>query len=187
MSLPKRKEVMVLSLNDYRFVDIPVEQETTYGLICKKHEKIIHRYWYGGPAWTGKIIRFLGCRGIPLTSWIVEAEKRVEGTVVEFLKFIWGEKAYEGLPQELRNTLENKVGVIVTVKPDIPEELTPGVNKLKIKSALADVTAENLQNLGKSEEKKTLTTSLMAQLPGFCIGLIVMLLMVGWKIIKVAP
>jgi len=168
----KRREVMLVDPKDITYRDIPIIREEPRGFVTRKVEGLIDHYWKGGPGWSGKRVRYIGTRGYTLTSWISASGERVEGTVKEYLEFIWGKEVYKKLEPAQRDPIERSIGVIVTVKPDLAEEDAKyKINRLNAESLLSDVTNENLGNLGLPEEKKEWTRSLGEKIPWIAVGL----------------
>jgi len=155
-----KREVMLLRPNDNRFTDLPVERETDEGVYCGKVDGIQYRFYKTGPGWTGKIVRFLGVEGTPLISYI-KSRKSVTTTVEKFLRFKWGDKSYDKLPNALRKPLEKGTGVIVTIDPVIPNK------KYKLDQVMADAILKesdiaNLEEFGKGTPRKETMRQLTA-------------------------
>jgi len=143
---------MDINLNDFGYNDETVERDTPSILFCKKHDGYTPIIFKGGPSFKGKVIRWLSVEGLPMAHMISEADEKVEVTIKEFLKAIWGEKGFTGLPDTLKEALARKVGVTVTVKPVIPDTATKTIiDKVKAASILYDVNVENTALLGKNE------------------------------------
>jgi len=184
--LGKKREIMFMNLSDLRYIDIPIISEEDKGFATKKVEKNISHFWKGGPGWTGKKLRYLGCKGHPIVSWIQEAEEVVQGTIKEYLEFAWGEQAYANMPQELREAIETEMGVIVTVKPDISADLDTKytIDRLQAEEMLTDTTQKNLGSLGQHEEKKPFVQSLGEKIPWMAIGALIIYVFLHNNVIR---
>lgn len=147
-----RKEVMLLRPNDNRYTTLPVDRETDEGVYCKKVEGIQYRFYKTGPGWTEKMVRFLGVEGTPLISYI-KSRKAVVTTVSEFLRFKWGDKPYDKLPDSLRKPLEKGTGIIVNIDPLIPEKEFK-LDRVMADAILAESDRANLDEFGKGTPKK---------------------------------
>jgi len=171
--LGKPRRVMLVDPKDLTYRDIPITREESRGFVTRKVENLITHYWKGGPGWTGNHVRYIGTRGYTLTSWIKETGEVVEGSVKEFLEFVWGADTYEKLKPELREPIERNIGVIVTVKPDLAKDQDARymISRLDAEAMLQDTTNENLGNLGLPEEKKAWTQSLGEKIPWIAVGL----------------
>ena len=171
---------------DLRYIDIPILTEGDKGFITKKVEKNIDRFWKGGPGWTGKAIRYLGCKGYPLVSYIDKSNERVEGSVKEFLEFVWGKTSYDGMKPEFKEAIENQVGVIVTVKPDITADDTAKyiVDAVQAEAMLSDISTKNLAGLGVHEDKKSFSQSLGEKIPWMAVGGLILYLATHNNIIR---
>jgi len=154
-SAGKKKEVMNLNLMDFTFKDEQVERELPSILFCKKHDGYTPIIFKSGPSWTGRLIRWLSVEALGLVHTVDITGHKVELSVIEYLKAVWGEKGYEGLPNALKQTLIEKIGITVSVTPIEPDGETQGlINKLKAKSMLYDQNIENTRNLGESTQPK---------------------------------
>ena len=184
----KKRQVMLLNLNDLSYIDLPVEREIDKGhLITKKLEGQINHFWKGkAPGWTGKTVRYLGCRGHALVNYIKGADEEAQGTIDDFLRFMWGDQTYEKLPAELRDSIENKVGVMVTVEPNLAKD-DPAqykIDRLYAESLLNDVTRKNLEPLGQNVEKKEWPQSIMEKIPWMGLGALIIYLFLHNNIIR---
>jgi len=173
----QKKEVMLLNPDDNRFIDIPVERETESLIYCKKWQGILYRFFKLGPGWTGKLVRFLAVEGYPLISYITGKDDegndiKAEVGLVEFLKIIWTEKGYNGLPQALKDlALDPPIGTIVTVKPFIPNEKTQAIfDEVKAESVLYDADLDNLAKLGVAKDVEKWHDKLFDKVPWIMTG-----------------
>ena len=148
----QKREVMLLRPNDGRFATLPIIRETDKGLYCKKHDGIQYRFYKTGPGWTEQIVRFLGVEGTPLVAYIKKGNE-VTTTVSEFLRFVWGDKPYDKLPDDLRKPIEKGTGVIVTVDPIIPDKEYK-LDRVTADAVLAESDRANLDEFGKGTPKK---------------------------------
>jgi len=190
MSLFQRKrEIMYMDLGTLTYRDIPIIDEAEKWFFTRKIEKHINRFWKGPPGWNGvgrgKKIRYLGCKGYPIVSWIEEGTERVEGTFEELIEFAWGENAWDNLKPELRESIEN-LGVIITVKPDIAtdQEARYKIDRLQAEGLIQNTTIENLEGLGEHVEKKPLMQSLGEKIPWMAIGALIIYVFLHNNIIR---
>ena len=176
-----RKEVMNLSLVDYGFKDEKVELERDTVLFCKKHDGYTPIVFKSdtGPAWKGnKVIRWLSVEGLPLVHHVNLDGDPVIVQVKDYLKALWGDKGFNGLPKPMKEKLDQEIGVTVSVAPIVPDEETlKTLNKIKAKSILYDQDLENTANLGKTVPPKKWHEDIMNHLPwlGFGMGLTLIL------------
>lgn len=154
--LRKRKEVMLLNPEDYRYTTLQVERETESVIYCKKHDGIVYRFFKLGPGWTGDKTRFLAVEGTPLVSYINEEEAYAETPLDHYLQMIWGEKGWDGLPDVLKQKVhDTKTGTTVTVEPIIPDEDTQKkFDELKAEGVLYDADLDSLAKFAKATVKK---------------------------------
>jgi len=112
------KEVYLFYPDSLSFDELTVEQEVEIGLTCRPHEGVTYRYQKQGPGWNGEKRRlWLAAPGVPLTAYLKE-EELVESSIRDFLCFVWGEKVYNKLPDDLRDPIESTAyGATVTVEP----------------------------------------------------------------------
>ena len=121
------KRVELLRPRDSRGQVLRVSQETDLGLMCKKVKGVTHRFIKVGRGWTfslgGKMVtKFFGIEGKAYTG-IPRDSGPVEVPVSEYLKWLWGEKFYNVIPEEQRRTVETEaVGIIVAIDPIEEEE-----------------------------------------------------------------
>lgn len=135
------KRVELLRPRDRRSKTMPISRETDLGITCRKSKGVIHRYIKAGPSWVTRrglrmVTKFFGVEGtaytaIPKPPSGIETQKDADGNVVahglkinteKFLRFLWGPKFYESLPQEARDPVEKDViGITVEIGP-IDEE-----------------------------------------------------------------
>jgi len=182
----KRREVMFMDLATLGYRDIKITEEQDKGFITKKVEKNINHFWKGGPGWTGRNIRYLTCKGHALVSWIKGTDEKVEGTIKEYLEFIWGKKAYANMNVELRDAIEKQIGVVVTVEPNIAADQTAQymIDRLQAETLLTDPTVEAMQGLGQNEEKKPWTQSIGEKIPWMALGGLILYLALHNNIIR---
>ena len=181
----KRREVMYMDLGTLAYRDIPIIEEAEKWFFIKKIEKHVNRLWKGPPGWTGKNIRYLGCKGYPVVSWLQEGGERVEGTFKEFIEFAWGPAAWENLKPEAREAVEN-IGVAITVRPDIAEDQTTKykLDRLQAEGLIQNTTIENLDGLGEHVEKKPFVQSLGEKIPWMALGGLILYLALHNNIIR---
>lgn len=169
--LKQRKEVMLLR-QDKRFTTLTVEKETDEIVYCKKKDGIMYRFFKLGPGWTEKIVRFLAVEGTPLITYLAEPTQQAKATLEEYLRLAWGDDAFNGLPSALRDVLDRKVGIIVTVKPIMPDENMKGkFNELKADGMLYDSDLENLSTFGIAKERRSHVQNIMDKLPWIMAGI----------------
>lgn len=180
-----RKEVMSISIIDNGFVDEKVERDTPATLFCKKHDGYTPIIFKSetGPGFKGKkTTRWLSVEALPLVHNIDLNGNPVIVQLKDYLRTIWGDKGYNGLPQPMKEKLDQEIGVTVSVAPIIPDEDTQLVlNKVKAKSILYDQDLENTANLGKTVPPRRWHEDLMLHLPwvGFGMGLALVLQSLG--------
>ena len=173
----QKKEVMLLNPDDNRYTSIQVDREVNGIIYCKKHEGIQHTFFNHGPAWNGKILRFLAVEGTPLISYATN--KTIDGTKINaktdlltFIKLSLGENNYNKLEVSLKEKLaEHSVGSTVTVKPYIPDDETQKIfNKVTAKSILFDADLNNLADMGESKETEKWHDKLFDKIPWILTG-----------------
>ena len=175
-----RREVMLLRPNDNRYATLPVDRETDEGVYCKKVDGIQYRFYKTGPGWTGSMVRFLGVEGTPLISYI-KSKKEVVTTVSEFLRFKWGDKAYDKLPNALKKPLEKGTGIIVNIDPIIPDKKY-NLDQVMADAILKESDVANLEEFGKGTPKKETMKELVANAIQILLGAFAMYFAVnqGW-------
>ena len=172
----QRKEVMLLNPEDNRFTTLTVDRETETVIYCKKKDGILYRFFKLGPGWTGDVVRFLAVEGTPLISYITgkDGEKYISKRVglEKYLRLIWTDKGYDGLPQTLRTKAELKnIGTTVIVKPYIPNEETQAMfDEVKAESVLYDADLDNLSKLGVAKEIKKWHENVFDKVPWILAG-----------------
>ena len=186
MSFLKKRQVMHMNLSDLTYIDRKIIREGDKGFIVKAQEDEISHFWKGGPGWKGPGIRYLGCKGHALVSWIKGSDEKVEGTVKEFLEFVWDKAGYAKLPPEVRDIVENKIGVIVTVEPDIFADKTAKyiIDGVQAEAMLSDLSTKNLEGLGMTEEKKPWQQSLGEKIPWMALGGLILYLAMHNNLIR---
>ena len=166
-----KKEVMDLNLVEGSFRDELVQRETPSTLFCKKHDGYTPIIFKHGPGWMGKVKRWLSVEGVPLVHSIDLKGHKVTMTVPEYLKNIWGDKGYDGLPSKLKESLLAKIGITVSIQPiEIDPENEKAIKKLKANSALYDADLEMAASLGTSTVVKKNFDKLMDKLPWVLAG-----------------
>jgi len=121
ISLKPEKRVELLRPRDSRGRVLPVVEETDLGLTCKKTGGVTHRFIKAGRGWTfnvrGKMItKFFGMEGRAYTG-IIKGDEIVNVSIAEFLKWTWGPKFYEAIPEQQRQSVETDVqGITVEVQ-----------------------------------------------------------------------
>lgn len=157
----EKKEVMNLNLTDFSYKDERVQRETDNILFCKKHDGFTPIVFKSGPMWKGKVKRWLAVEGIGLVHTVDTQNEIAYVTIEEYLRALWGDKGFNGLPDKLKEALLQQIGITVSVTPIEPDkDAQTALNKLKAKSILYDTDLENTANLGKSEVKKKWTENL---------------------------
>jgi len=170
--LGPKKEVMNLNLTDYTFKDEIVERELPSILFCKKHDGYTPIVFKSGPSWIGRVIRWIAVEALGLVHTVDTDGHKVELSVIDYLKAVWGEKGYDGLPNALKQTLLNKIGITVSITPIEPDQDTRGlINKLKAKSMLYDQNIENTRSLGDSTETRKWSEKAIEKLPWVLAGM----------------
>lgn len=187
----QKKEVMLLNPEDNRYTTLKVDRETESVIYCKKHDGILYRFFKLGPGWTEKAVRFLAVEGTPLVSYIKkegeeDEEERVETDLKSYLKIIWTEKGYDGLPKPLKEKVdETHTGTTVTVMPFIPDEDTQKkFDELKAESVLYDADLNNLANLGTAKEVKSWVDKTMDRIPWVLAGFGLTYVLMGLGVLK---
>ena len=166
-----KKEVMSINPIDHGFIDEIVEKDTPGILFCKKHDGYTPLVFKAGPGFKGKIIRWLSVEGLPLVHSVKASKEKAQVSVTQYVKAVWGEKAFDGLPDILKQQLKRRVDVTVTVEPIIPDENTRFVlDKLKADGMLYDANLEKLNNFGKGQKKKKFADEIFDKFPWVMAG-----------------
>lgn len=174
-----KKEVMLLNPEDHRFTSLKVERETESIIYCYKHDGVQYRFFKLGPGWTGKNTRFLAVEGTPLISYISDYDEdgnAIYGTATleEYLKLLWGEKGYKGLPDPLKQAakLTDNIGTTISVHPYIPDKDTQAIfDEVKAEGILYDADLENLARFGESKEVQKWADKIMDRIPWILAGM----------------
>lgn len=120
-----QKEVMILSLTDYRYETLRVVQETEHGLQCEPtDEGTVYRIIKHGPGFTqGNNTRWFAIMGQPFTNQVYqESEENV--AIREFIIEAWGIEAWDTLTDEMKSKLTEGWGCTVSILPlDIIKDL----------------------------------------------------------------
>jgi len=167
----QRKEVMDINLVDGTFRDETVEREQPTALFCKKHDGYTPITFKDRPGFNGKTKRWLSVEATPTVAEIDTDSKGIKLSPVEYLKTVWGEKGYEGLPPALKESLLARIGITVSIKP---RELNPDeertYKKLKAEMMLYDTNLENAKNLGESKETQKWHDKMFDKIPWILTG-----------------
>jgi hypothetical protein len=185
--LNKKKEVLLLRPVDHRGAKLNVKRESDAGLKCHKYEGIEYLVYKHGPGWSfAKEDKFLAVEGTPITTYISQDDELKEVSVLEFLRFAWGDtNYYNRLPDELKDLLEgtgdHRWAATVTVKP---QELDPmlELDPLKAQAILREHNIEMMEDFAQAEPKrdklKDALTTMIPILLGFFAGIVAQ--MKGW-------
>jgi len=189
MSLPgqSKEEVMLCNTTDFSFRTLQVEKNTEEVLYCKKRDGVHWRFFKEGPGWKEKITRHLAAEGYPLITWLAEGVK-VTKPLEDFLRTIWGDEAYNKLPELLRNKIvDPKVGCTVTIKPKLPDEesVMAKMGELKADAMLYDSDLANLNTFGMSKEVKKWQETLMDSFWRVLAGIAICYFLQGVKILPI--
>lgn len=172
---PRRKiEVMHMNPVDGRFRTLQVQRETDEAAYCKKKDGVPYRFFKSpeGKGWTEKITRFLTVEGYSLICGLKLDDIKADVSVESFLRTIWGDGAFNNLPQLLRDRLNEKIGVTVTVKPlEVDNETQEKLDELKADAILYDADLENLADFGISKESKSNMQAFTEKIPWIMVGL----------------
>ena len=119
LALPSggKKKIIVLQTRDKRAYELPINKERELTLETKKDGRP-RRYYKAGPGYTlpnGTTI-FFGLEGTAYTA-VVKDDKPKSLGLPAALKSIWGDLAYQKMPNELRDPLE-KTQYGVTIYPE---------------------------------------------------------------------
>jgi len=170
----KKKEVMDINLVDGSFRDEIVEREQPTALFCKKHDGYTPITFKDRPGFNGKIKRWLSVEATPTVAELDTTGEGVKLSPIEYLKTVWGEKGYEGLPTALKESLLAKIGITVSIKPrELTKDEERTYKKLKAEMMLYDTNLENAKNLGESKEVQKWHDKMFDKVPwiGFGMGL----------------
>jgi hypothetical protein len=184
-----KKEVMLLNPEDHRFTTLKVDRETDEVIYCKKHDGILYRFFKLGPGWTEKAVRFLAVEGTPLVSYIKKEGEETEDVITDlesYLRIIWTDKGYNGLPRPLKEKVnETNTGTTVTVLPFIPDEdIQNKFDELKAEGVLYDADLNNLANLGTAKEVKSWVDKTMDRIPWVLAGFGLTYVLMGLGVLK---
>jgi len=163
-----RKVVELLRPRDSRGVRLRVAQETDLGLICKKRGGVVHRFIKRGRGWTfnegGRMLtKFFGIEGTAYTG-IARGDEIVNVSVPQYLKFLWGDKFYESIPEKQRQAVEQDIiGITVSIdKVDEEREGLPTLTADDINDEGDSVVLGKLaQAATKVDAKKTFTNNII--------------------------
>jgi len=128
MSFKPETRVELLRPRDSRGKILRVVEENDLGLTCKKTSGIVHRFIKAGRGWTfnvrGKMItKFFGMEGRAYTG-IIKGDEIVNVSVPNFLKWVWGEKFYNAIPEKQKSSIETDIyGITVEVQRVNEDEL----------------------------------------------------------------
>jgi hypothetical protein len=138
-----RKEVVLLRPG-FRGLIVPVTKETAKSLECKKTEGVVRKFYKFGRGWVfPKDTKFLAVDGTAYTK-IIRGVEEVTVTIPEYLRFLWGDAAYEKTPKALREPIEQyKVGVTIT--PDRISDDDKGLPRIDAE----DVNEEDEKTIAK--------------------------------------
>jgi len=167
----QRKEVMDINLIEGSFRDEIVQRETPTTLFCKKHDGYTPIIFKNEAGFMGKVKRWLSIEGYPVVNEL-DLDGETSVTPEEYLRSVWGDKGYEGLPDKLKEALLQRIGVTITIKPkELTEDEEKIYKKLKAEAMLYDANIENAKNLGESKEIKKPLDRAFEKLPWLLAGM----------------
>lgn len=170
----QRKEVMHMNPVDGRFRTLIVNRETDETIYCKKKDGVPYMFSKSpeGKGWVEKGTRFLTVEGYPLICGIDMDVEANLGQVEPYLRQIWGDTAFEKLPTFLRNKLNQRQGITVSVKPiQVDADTQQKLDELKANAILYDADLDNLADFGISKEKKSRMDAFTEKIPWIMVGL----------------
>jgi hypothetical protein len=157
-----RKEVVLLRPG-FRGLIVPVTKETAKSLECKKTEGVLRKFYIYGRGWVfKKDTKFLAVSGVGYTK-IVKGANEVKVTIPEFLRFMWGDAAYEKTPKQLREPLE-KYEIGVTITPDAlsdEDSKLPRVSEEDINDQDEQTIAKGLKSAVEDSQKTNLVQAVL--------------------------
>lgn len=121
------KRVDLLRPRDRRGKTLSVSRETDLGIECRRSKGFIYRFIKAGPAWVfnqgGKMVtKFFGVEGTAYTG-VVQGDDVVRTPVSEYLKFLWGDKFYDAIPNQQKQAVETDVvGITVEIGKVVEED-----------------------------------------------------------------
>jgi hypothetical protein len=178
-----KKKIIVLQTRDKRAYELPISRERELTLETSK-DGVPRRYYKAGPGYTmpnGSTL-FFGLEGTAYTA-LPRDDREQKMDLPTSLRAIWGDEAYNKMPAALKTPLE-KHGYGVTIYPEkiADEDKYPKLNVENIsdekKEKLVGYVVKAVRDDGKMDWK----TALM----GVAIGLILGVLLVSWKVIRLA-
>ena len=179
-----KKSIIVFSPKDKRAKEIRIKEETETRLDCGKVGTVDIRYYKTGPGWNfpGGVTKFVGIDGVGYTAVIVDDKPR-QLKLPQALQILWGQEAYDKMPKALKDPLERHTfGVTIT-----PESVPDEDKNLKINAE--DRDKENIKT-GMEELRKNMKNKhkldWMTLLQGAAMGIVVGILLVSFKVIKLA-
>lgn len=184
--IKKPKEVMFINPDDFSYVDLMVDRVTESLVYCKKHAGVIYRFFKIGPGFSGKNRRFLAVEGTPLVSFIQEDKTYTDKDPETFLKAVWGDEGYNGLPDLLKEKIKDpKLGITITVKPIIPDDKTQEkFDQLKAEGVLYDSDLDNLAKLGTARERSRPMDKVFDKAPWILAGIGLTYALMGLGVLK---
>jgi hypothetical protein len=178
-----RKEVVLLRPG-FRGLIVPVTKETAKSLECKKTEGVTRKFYKFGRGWVfPKDTKFLAVDGNAYTK-IINTPESLQISIPDYLRFTWGDAAYEKTPKSLREPLEqNRIGVTITPdKIGDDDKGLPPVNAEDVNDEKKEKLVGYVTKAIKDEGKMDWKTMFM----GVSIGLVVGIMLVSFKVIKLA-
>jgi len=180
-----RKEVMDINLIDGTFKDEIVQRELPTALFCKKHDGYTPITFKDKPGFSGKSKRWLSVEGMPTVAELDLESEGVKMSPIDYLKTVWGEKGYEGLPVVLKEALMQRIGITISIKPrELTEAEEKTYKKLKAEMMLYDTNIENAKNLGESKEVKKNIDKVMEKIPWILAGFGLTYVLQGLGVLK---
>lgn len=182
--LRPRQGNIVLHLNsdEHRYQELNIETETAVSVECKPRKGSIQkRFFKYAPGFTGMAGRlvkrmrtlYLGKEGTAYT-WCMEQEKKIESTLENTLRTMWGSKFYDLIPDEERDLVEkSKVGVTISLETGLTPE------------GFKQITEDNIKAEEDRQAAKTYWQGKKQELRGETIKMI-MYLMAGAGIMAIA-
>lgn len=177
-----KTKIIVLQPRDKRTYELPVtERELTLDAV---KDKVPRKYYKAGPGYVmpNGTTLFFGIESSAYTA-VLRDDKPVKMTLPETLQSLWGAKAYGDMPKALKEPLEtSQWGVTLDpVKIDDGDKY-PHLNVENIsdekKEKLVGYVAKAIKDEGKMDWK----TMLM----GAALGLVVGIMLVSFKVIRLA-
>jgi hypothetical protein len=177
-----KKKIIILQTRDKRAYELPIKRERELTLEAKKDGKE-RRYYKAGPGFTlpnGTTI-FFGLEGSAYTA-IVKDDKSQSMGLPAAMRSLWGDQAYDKMPQALKEPLEkHRFGV--TIYPE----------KIANEDKMVELTAESVDDENDKKALDHLGNALknnkkmdwMTFLQGAAIGLAVCYILANMHVLPV--